>query len=544
MAGSETALPRPSCRVGERLGGLSRASLVAHLARCYDENTLLRRRESERLSSFDAAMTTTLQSTTDVQLTQAQSTPRRVARARGGTASWGRVAFAADAAMLTAAVLLSALTSATRAATPVFWAIAFALLVLAFLYTRGMYRLPLQLRVLDGLRAILTATALAAAAVISARVVLTDSSAVGAETVRIWVFATILLATVRLFLIVFEWRARRAGEAGHPTLIVGAGKVGRLTASRLREHPEIGLKPVGFLDKEPFFTSEEIGLPVLGASWDLERIIEEHGIEHVVVTFSTAPEEVLLRLVERCEQLGVRSSLVPRLYEKATEQFTVVPLGGLPLISSHARDPKGWQFAAKHVIDRAGAAVALVLLAPVMAALAVAVYLSSGRPVFYRAERIGRDGESFDMLKFRSMRVKVGAEQTELRIASGSDNGTGGAIGVDRRTRLGALMRRTSLDELPQLFNVLKGEMSFIGPRPERTEYVRVYEQRVHRYAKRHRVKSGITGWAQVNGLRGSTSLTDRIEWDNYYIENWSPWLDFKILLLTLVAVARPGPAD
>jgi exopolysaccharide biosynthesis polyprenyl glycosylphosphotransferase len=489
-------------------------------------------------------MTTTLETTSDVQLTHAQSTLRRVARGRRGTASWGRVALVADAAMLTAAISLSALTSTTRTATPVFWAIAFALLVLAFLYTRGMYQSPLPLRALDGMRTILTATALGAATVISARVVLTDSSSVGPQTVRIWVLATILLATVRLFLIRFEGQARRAGEAGHPTLIVGAGKVGRLTASRLRDHPEIGLKPVGFVDDEPLITSDEIGIPVLGASWDLDRIIEEHGIEHVVVTFSKAPDEVLLRLVERCEQLSVRTSLVPRLYEKATEKFTVVPLGGLPLVLSHARDPKGWQFAAKHVIDRVGAAFALALLAPLMAALAVAVYLSSGRPILYRAERVGRDGTRFDMLKFRSMRVKVGAEQAELQIASGSENGTGGAIGVDRRTRLGTLMRRTSLDELPQLFNVLKGDMSFIGPRPERTEYVRVYEHRIHRYAERHRVKSGITGWAQVNGFRGNTSLTERIEWDNYYIQNWSPWLDFKILLLTVVAVAKPGPAD
>ena len=148
------------------------------------------------------------------------------------------------------------------------------------------------------------------------------------------------------------------------------------------------------------------------------------------------------------------------------------------------------------------------------------------------------------MLKFRSMRVVIDAEKTELAIAADSDNGTGGVTGVDRRTRLGTFMRRTSLDELPQLFNVLRGDMSFIGPRPERTEYVEVYEQRIHRYGERHRVKSGITGWAQVSGLRGNTSLTDRIEWDNYYIQNWSPWLDFKILLLTLVAVARPGAAD
>jgi exopolysaccharide biosynthesis polyprenyl glycosylphosphotransferase len=490
-------------------------------------------------------MTTTLETTSDVQLTHAHPSATPLARSRRSAASWGRVAFAADAAILAAAVLISELTATVRVpATPLPWALGFALVVLAFMYTRGMYRPPLQLRALDGIRTVFTATALAGATIISARVVFADSSLVGAETVRFWLLATVLLAAVHLSLILSERRARRAGEAGYPTLIVGAGKVGRLAASRLREHPEFGLRPVGFLDKEPLFSGDDIGLPILGASWDLERIVVEYEIEHVVVTFSTAPDEVLLRLLKRCEQLGVRASQVPRLYERATEQFSVVPLGGLPLISSHTRDPKGWQFAAKHVVDRAGAAVALVLLAPVMAALALGVYVSSGRPILYRAERVGRDGKRFAMLKFRSMRVVTDAEKTELAIAADSTNGTGGVTGVDRRTRLGTFMRRTSLDELPQLFNVLRGDMSFIGPRPERTEYVEVYEQRIHRYGERHRVKSGITGWAQVSGLRGNTSLTDRIEWDNYYIQNWSPWLDFKILLMTLSALARPGATD
>jgi exopolysaccharide biosynthesis polyprenyl glycosylphosphotransferase len=490
-------------------------------------------------------MTTTLETTSDLQLTHAQPSPRRVAQVRPRPASWGGMALAADAAMLTAGVFLAGLTSSVGVpATPTPWAVAFVLLALAFLQTRGMYRPPFEIRVLDGVRTVVTATALAAAFVISARTILTDTSSIGAQGVRLWIFATILLVAVRLSLMLSERRARRAGEAGHPTLIVGAGKVGRLTASRLREHPEIGLRPVGFLDKEPLLPSDEVGLPVLGASWDLERIVEEYEIEHVVVAFSSAPDNVLLRVLERCERLGVRTSVVPRLYERATEQSTVVPLGGLPLVSSHVRDPNGWQFAAKHAIDRAAAATALVVLAPVMAALTIGVYLSLGRPIFYRAERIGRDRRRFQMLKFRSMRLVTDAEKTELAIAVDSNNGTGGVVGVDRRTRLGAFMRKTSLDELPQLFNVLKGDMSFIGPRPERSEYVEVYEQKVHRYPERHRVKSGITGWAQVSGLRGNTSLADRIEWDNYYIQNWSPWLDFKILLLTVVAVARPGPAD
>jgi lipopolysaccharide/colanic/teichoic acid biosynthesis glycosyltransferase len=192
----------------------------------------------------------------------------------------------------------------------------------------------------------------------------------------------------------------------------------------------------------------------------------------------------------------------------------------------------------KHSLDRAGAALAILVLAPLIGALALGVWASLGRPILYRAERVGRDGRRFDMLKFRTMLPMTEEEQTNLVVDP--ETGTGGVSSTgDRRTRLGAFMRRTSLDELPQLFNVLKGEMSLVGPRPERTEYVEVYEKEVPGYVERHRVKSGITGWAQVSGLRGTTSLADRAEWDNYYIDNWSPWLDLKIMLMTLTAVVR-----
>jgi len=304
------------------------------------------------------------------------------------------------------------------------------------------------------------------------------------------------------------------------------------------------LRPVGFLDKEPLHGREATGLPVLGASWDLDRIVRDQRIEHVIVTFSTAPDEVLLRLLKRCDQLGIATSLVPRLYERSTEDVTVVPLGGLPLIARHSPDPKSWQFAVKHTLDRVGAAVALLVLAPVLGTLALGVWASLGRPIFYRAERVGRDGKRFDMLKFRTMLPMTEEERTNPVIDP--ETGTGGVSmsGVDRRTRLGAFMRRSSLDELPQFFNVLRGEMSLVGPRPERTEYVEVYEKEVHRYEERHRVKPGVTGWAQVKGLRGRTSLADRAEWDNYYIENWSLWLDFKIMLLTPAAVIRSAHAE
>jgi lipopolysaccharide/colanic/teichoic acid biosynthesis glycosyltransferase len=170
------------------------------------------------------------------------------------------------------------------------------------------------------------------------------------------------------------------------------------------------------------------------------------------------------------------------------------------------------------------------------------VLISLGRPVLYRQARLGRDGRRFEMLKFRSMRPAPPDESTTMELPP--DTAPGGVEGADRRTRVGAFLRRTSLDELPQILNVLKGDMSFVGPRPERPQFVAVFEQTVHRYGDRHRVKSGITGWAQVNGLRGKTSVADRAEWDNYYIDNWSLWLDFKIVLLTVAAVLRPAQVE
>jgi lipopolysaccharide/colanic/teichoic acid biosynthesis glycosyltransferase len=199
-------------------------------------------------------------------------------------------------------------------------------------------------------------------------------------------------------------------------------------------------------------------------------------------------------------------------------------------------NPNGWQFAVKHMLDRIGAGVALVVLAPLLLAIAAAVRSSSPGPVLFRQRRIGRDGRDFEMLKFRSMRpVTPGAGGIPAVIPAGV--GPGGVEGLDRRTRIGTFLRRSSLDELPQLINVLRGEMSFVGPRPERPEFVGPFIRHVRHYNDRHRVRSGITGWAQVNGLRGQTSLSDRVEADNQYIESWSLALDLRILLMTVAAL-------
>jgi lipopolysaccharide/colanic/teichoic acid biosynthesis glycosyltransferase len=232
------------------------------------------------------------------------------------------------------------------------------------------------------------------------------------------------------------------------------------------------------------------------------------------------------------------------LFEGVPDQSSLERIGGLSFVTVQAKDPRGWQFAVKYAIDRVVAAIALVVLAPVMAACAAAVAISLGRPILFRQRRVGLDGQEFEMLKFRTMRPAKPDEPILVEADPSLDAGLGpgGVEGGDRRTRVGRFLRATSIDELPQLVNVLRGEMSLIGPRPERPNLARGFATRVNRYADRSRVKSGMTGWAQVHGLRGKTSLADRIEWDNYYIENWSPWLDVKTALLTGPALIRQRP--
>jgi exopolysaccharide biosynthesis polyprenyl glycosylphosphotransferase len=445
-----------------------------------------------------------------------------------------------DTVMIVAAVTVASV-AASRAGVespPTLWLIAYPILALALLATFGIYGPRLRARLLDDLRFILGATAIAAMAVVSAGVVIGDTRDVGVEALRLWTFSAVYLIAGRTALFWVEAGARASGRGGRPTLIVGAGRIGRLTAKRLLAQPELGLRPIGFIDKDPLTGVDEAPpLPVLGASWDLEELAADHGVEHLVFCFSTAPHHVLLDLVKRCERLGLGVSLVPRLFEKVPRRTSVEYLGGLPLLTIQASDPRSWQFSLKYAVDRVAGALCVLVALPLMAAAALAIRLSMGGPVLYRQVRVGRDGRRFQMLKFRSMRDGPVPDTAEAGLPA--DTAPGGVEGEDRRTAVGGFLRRTSLDELPQLFNVLKGEMSLVGPRPERPEFVELFEDSVYRYGERLRVKAGLTGWAQINGLRGKTSLADRVEWDNWYIENWSLWLDVKIILLTLLAPFR-----
>jgi exopolysaccharide biosynthesis polyprenyl glycosylphosphotransferase len=411
-------------------------------------------------------------------------------------------------------------------------------LVMLLLLARGMYERRLRPTILDGVVPIAGSISIAAMAVVVAEAYLVKSQFQPSVTAHLWAVGLVSVGGARAGLLGLQRIARDRGLDGRPTLIVGAGAVGTRLARRLEDHPKYGLAPVGFLDANPLETDDVPGVPVLGTPDDLDWIAQLTGAEHVVIAFSSEPDERLVDLVRRCEALGLEVSLVPRLFESLNHRATYEPLGGTPLVGLRSVHPNGWQFTVKHGFDRLAGALLILIFSPLMAAIALTVRISSPGPVVFRQRRVGRDGTVFDLYKFRSMRMPGPAAEGFL---PGDGSAPGGVEGSDRRTLIGRLLRRTSLDELPQFFNVLRGEMSLVGPRPERPEFVELFESDIRRYGDRHRVKSGVTGWAQVHGLRGQTSLSDRVEWDNYYIEHWTLGLDLKILALTVLAVFKPA---
>jgi exopolysaccharide biosynthesis polyprenyl glycosylphosphotransferase len=434
----------------------------------------------------------------------------------------------------------------------------FPLMVVAMMRTRRSPDERLHASLLETFAYVLGVVSLSAMLIISVDSILGGSNPVGLA-LRLWLFAVVYLGVARAMLVSVRHQAMRNPELAKPTLVVGAGLVGAHVVKRLQGEPAYGMRPVGFLDADPLPTSEvAVGtaLPVLGGLDDLATAIVNTGARHVILAFSAERDQVLMSKVKQCQALGVDVSLVPRLYEAINERTTLDHLGGLPLLTLHAVDPRGWQFAIKHGFDRTVAGAALLIASPFLLIMALGVRLSSPGPILFRQQRVGRDGREFSMLKFRTMRGDpTSAGEADAQWAAKILQGVPGIPEAsevvasltgaeDRTTRFGRFLRSYSLDELPQLVNVLRGDMSLVGPRPERAAYVRDFETHVERYAERHRVKSGLTGWAQVNGLRGETSIDDRVEWDNYYIQNWSLRLDLRIMMLTVAEVFRAASAS
>ncbi len=300
-------------------------------------------------------------------------------------------------------------------------------------------------------------------------------------------------------------------------------------ADTLLAHPEYGLKPVGFIDPTPLVIPDRFALPVLGSEKELQDVLLEEDARIVVVAFGGIREPDVVDVIRTCGRLSCEIFVVPRLFEVSHVEGDMDTVWGLPLVRlrRNVHRTSGWRL--KRAADAVTAALALVLLSPVMLAVAAAVRSEGGPGVLFRQTRVGVDGQKFELLKFRSLKpVDESESATNWNIAHD-----------DRLGPVGKVLRRSSIDELPQLINILRGDMSFVGPRPERPHFVQEFASMYPRYGARHRVPSGLTGLAQVNGLRGDTSIAERARFDNHYIENWSLWLDLKVVLRTFRSVLR-----
>jgi Undecaprenyl-phosphate glucose phosphotransferase len=321
-------------------------------------------------------------------------------------------------------------------------------------------------------------------------------------------------------------RRWKAGIGLKRVLIAGAGDLGRMVADKVLEHRELGFKLLGFIDDRA--SGDHIGyrgLPVLGTLGEADEIIRREKVEHLYVALPLEEHVKMLGLVEVTNREGVDLHVVPDLLQFIALRARLENLDGVPIISLNDVPLRGFNSILKRIIDVAIAGMVLLAIGVPFALIALLIKRTSRGPVFYKQERMGLDGTAFEVLKFRSM-------------YEGAEDETGPVWARDndpRCTPVGRWLRRFDLDELPQLWNVVRGDMSIVGPRPERPYFVEQFKHRIPQYMLRHKVKAGITGWAQVNGWRGNTSLEKRIEYDLYYIENWSVGLDLKIMWLTLV---------
>jgi exopolysaccharide biosynthesis polyprenyl glycosylphosphotransferase len=313
-------------------------------------------------------------------------------------------------------------------------------------------------------------------------------------------------------------------------LVIGAGELGRTFVEKLQEQVGLGVEIKGILDDDPGKLGMRIGQArVLGNLEKIHEILEKEQIHEVYIALPLSAHRRMFRLLSSIKNECLDIKVIPDLMQYITLRAAVEELDGIPIVNLSHTPLNGWMALIKRALDILLAGIGLIILSPLFLAVAIAIKLTSPGPVFYKQVRMGLDLKPFKMLKFRSM--VVDAESRTGPVFASADD--------PRRTRVGAFIRKYGIDELPQLINVLKGEMSLVGPRPERPPFVEEFRTKFPRYALRHKVKSGLTGWAQVNGLRGDTSIRKRLEFDIYYIENWSLAFDFKILLLTLARLTR-----
>jgi len=341
-----------------------------------------------------------------------------------------------------------------------------------------------------------------------------------------WALGALLVVAGRYILHQFRGILQSQGLVQDCVLVVGTGDAAQLVVHKIQGSSFLGYRLLGLVadgdDGGPALGFG--GLPVLGCTEDLPRLIDDNAVDEVIIAMPDANDEEMLRVSSLAHRERVSLKVFPTLFEIMAAGVTIDDLGGLPLLSIRDVALHGWKLTVKRAIDLLGSALGLVVLSPFLLLVAILIKLDSSGPVFFVQERMGLDARPFPMFKFRSMRQDAEA------------NGPGWTVKDDpRRTRLGAFIRRFSIDELPNLINVLLGDMSLVGPRAEQPAFVQQFRTMVPRYMERHHEKAGLTGWAQVNGLRGDTSIYERTKYDLWYVENWSIWLDVKIIIRTVV---------
>jgi Undecaprenyl-phosphate glucose phosphotransferase len=338
-------------------------------------------------------------------------------------------------------------------------------------------------------------------------------------------FATASLSVERALFRAALRYARKKNYNQRSAVIVGTGAAAADTLERIAAHPEYGIRVIGFVSSGEGDDTHATGdVKVIGDYSDIRRIIRQRSITHVFVALGLKEHANIVKVLELIGDEAVDIKVVPDVYELVTLRGGIEDLGGIPVVSLRDTPFYGWNLVLKRAADVAISAVAIAAFSPVMVLIAALVKLTSPGPVLYSQERMSLGGEVFRMYKFRSMRVDAEAETGPVFASRGDE----------RCTLVGAILRRTSLDELPQLFHVLGGRMSLVGPRPERPTLIERFRRSVPGYMLRHKVRAGMTGWAQVNSLRGSTDIGERVKYDLYYIENWSLVFDIRILWLTI----------
>jgi Undecaprenyl-phosphate glucose phosphotransferase len=403
----------------------------------------------------------------------------------------------------------------------------FIWLIWAFVFRRmGLYRPMRGVRRTRELWVLVNANALSILLLISMTYLFREKSSQFSRLVFVhfWILSTVFTVCERSVLRFILREVRRKGYNLRYMLLVGAGQVAADMVSRVRLHQELGIQLVGCLSRDGSETRGPGGIPVVGSYGDLGHFLTRADIDQIVVAVPLEDQQILPEIMEELKDSVLDIKIIPDLYQFASIGGAIEEFEGLPVISLQGCPIDGINLFAKRALDLLIASISLVVFSPLMVVLAVLVKLTSRGPILFKQERVSFDGSRFSILKFRTMYTDAEA------------SGPGWTTPGDGRvTPLGRILRSTSLDELPQLFNVLRGDMSIVGPRPERPVFIKEFRARVPRYMLRHKVPAGITGWAQVHGWRGDTSIDKRIEYDLYYIENWSLFLDLKILFMTLI---------